>query len=359
MEEAERVVESPVPGGKLSTQESADFASHIAGLVGAGLALPEGLRALGEELGSGVSRQILFEVADDLEQGRSLEEAVRVRGDRFPPHLAGIVRAAVRSGRMAEVMAEAVRAERIGIDLRRRLWLSLAYPITLLSAFLTLFIFLSVYVLGDFEVMIRDFNYELPEITVALFYVSNFLADSGVVLIVAMIAISVSFWLIGRGTGRTWRRRLSGSLPLIGSLGRYMAMAEFSHLLAILLDCEVPLPEALPMAGDGVRDPDLANTCRAVADEISAGRTLTEAAPAFRIFPSGFSRLLGWAEKSGTLPEALRLAGEIFEGRARTQSAIIGIFAFVLTIVLVLFGIKLIAGGMFLPLFQLIRSLSG
>ncbi len=347
------------PGGTLSNQAAAEFAGHVAGLVGAGLALPEGLRALGEELGTGLSRRLLFEIADDLEAGRSLEEAIQVRGDRFPAHLAGIVRAAARSGRMAEVMAEAVRAERVGIDLRRRLWLSLAYPITLFIAFLALFVFLSTVVLSDFEMFLYDFGIDLPPVTIALIYLSRFLNESGVILLLILVAMLPILWYLTRGGGQSWRRRVSGSLPLIGPLGRFSAMAEFSHLLAILLECKLPMPEALPLAADGVRDPDLARTSRAIADEIAAGKTLAEAAPSARVFPPGFTRLLTWAEENQSLPEALRLAGEIFEGRARTQAAIIGIFAFVLVVVLVLLGLQLIASGMFLPLIRLISELSG
>ncbi|MBX6316734.1 MAG: type II secretory pathway, component PulF, partial [Isosphaeraceae bacterium] len=36
--------------GRLSGPEVAEFARHVAGLAQAGLTLPEGLRALGEEL---------------------------------------------------------------------------------------------------------------------------------------------------------------------------------------------------------------------------------------------------------------------------------------------------------------------
>ena len=70
---------------------------------------------------------------DDLARGPG-SGAVARRGassdqeGRIPPHLRGLVAAGVRSGRLGEVLGEFSEYATIGIELRRRLWLNLAYP---------------------------------------------------------------------------------------------------------------------------------------------------------------------------------------------------------------------------------------
>src|SRR5690242_20202207 len=62
--------------GRLSEHDVAELARHVSGLDRAGLPLHSGLRALGEELSSGSLRRLLFDVAGQLEAGRSLDEAL-------------------------------------------------------------------------------------------------------------------------------------------------------------------------------------------------------------------------------------------------------------------------------------------
>ena len=62
MEQQQSLVEpldetEPASGSRLSHQEARDFVHQIAGLTEAGLPLPDGLRALGDELPPGSLRQ--------------------------------------------------------------------------------------------------------------------------------------------------------------------------------------------------------------------------------------------------------------------------------------------------------------
>ena len=155
------------------------------------------------------------------------------------------------------------------------------------------------------------------------------------------------------------RRRVLHGVPVLGPLWRWTALAEFSHYLGLLVDCNLPLSRALPLAAQGTRDPELERACRRVADEVAAGRSLSEALSWWRAIPTGLVKLLRWSEGYQTPAEALHMAGALFEARARSQAEFLGAVAVVTAVILVIWGIALLVVALFMPLISLVSALSG
>lgn len=346
-------------GPRLSSREVADFTQHLAGLTAAGVALPPGLRALAEELPRGALRRILVDVAARLEEGRTLDQAIAEQGHRFPAHLRGLVVAGLRSGRLGEVLGGYVRYEQIKIDLQRRLWLNLAYPLLLLPALTALTVFIAVVIVKQYADIYRDFGVDLPVVTRWLIDVSRFIEPAGWGLVLIPLGAVALIWLVGSGQLGLPMRRIACRIPLIGPLWRWSTLTEFSHLLALLLESRLPLPTALPLAGEGVRDADLAASCRALAGDLEAGLSLTTAVGRRRLFPPGFLKILRWAEGRQSLPETLHMAGELFESRARSQTSVVGVLSLVVIAVSLFFGIGFLVVALYWPLYRLLNVLSG
>jgi type II secretory pathway component PulF len=345
--------------GLLTNDEVVEFARHVAGLADSGLALPAGLRALGQELPGGPLARATAALAGRLEEGESIDQALKAPGHRFPPHLAAIVRAGLRAGRLGEVLNRFVEFERDAAELRRRLWLALAYPLILLGTLAGLFAFSAHVIVKEFDTILKDFGLALPAITRALLGVSRAIVDAGWGLLLAPAVGLGVLWLGGRGLfSASWRRRISSGIPLIGPLRRWTALAEYCHLLALLLEYRLPLPEALVLAGDAVRDADLADASRRLARAVEAGAPLGEATEHRRLFPIGFGRLLDWSQAHRSLPEVLNMAGDTFAARARAQATLVGIVSLVAAVILVIWGVMFILLGLYLPLVRLISVLS-
>ena len=94
--------------GKLSGQESAELAAHVAGLTKAGLPLAGGLRALAGELPRGRLARAVARLAAILQEGTPLDEALARPEVRLPAHVRGLIMAGVRSGRLPRMLEEFV-----------------------------------------------------------------------------------------------------------------------------------------------------------------------------------------------------------------------------------------------------------
>ena len=172
------------------------------------------------------------DLAETLESGVTLDEALEQQRDRIPPHLRGLVIAGLRSGRLGDTLSRFSEYVAIGTELERRLWLSLAYPILTVCTALALFFFVCVILVGQFEAIYRDFNIPLPGMTVALISIARIVNKAWAPMVI--VAGTVFFgWLAGRlflppplrrragGAAAAGRSRLEGHvacrvLPLAG-----------------------------------------------------------------------------------------------------------------------------------------------
>jgi general secretion pathway protein F len=352
-------VEEDEAKGRLSSDEAARLTDHIAGLSKAGRPLGPGLLALAEELPHGRFRRSLVDLAGALGRGQTLDAAMNDQKDRIPPHLRGLVLGGIRSGRLGDVLGRFSAYVSIGTELGRKLWLSLAYPILSIVIAITLFLFVSAVLIAQFETIFRDFGIPLPGMTVAMILLSHAMRSfwPAFALLVGTIG---ALWLLGRLFLRNpTRRSLATRLPIVGKVWRYTSWAEFCHLLALLLETHLPLPDALRLTGEGIQNADLDRACQVMAADVERGRTLSEAMAAQVHFPAGLPRLLRWAQGQGAIAEILHTAGEMFEARARGQATFAGTVVAVLSVIFVLWGVFIVIIGLMLPMITLISRLSG
>jgi len=353
--------------GELSPDEAARLSERITDVARSGLPLGPGLRALGEEMPRGRFRSSLERLADEIDRGVPLPAALDAQKGRFPAHLRGLVEGGIRTGRLGDVLGRFSSHANLTAELKRGVWLALAYPVLTLVVAVALFLMVEVILVSQFENIFRDFGVPLPGMTILLVEISH-AARAGWPILVALLVVAVLAALFLRFVmPRDKRNSLISRLPVIGPLWRYSAWAEFCHLLALLLEAETPMPEALRLTGRGVDDVAIDRACREMALEVERGATLSEAlagrAPGEpdvrRSMPLGLSSLLQWAEDHATIAEILRMAGEMFQARSGSQATFAGTVLGVITVLGAMVGVGVVVVGLFLPLITLVSKLSG
>jgi len=346
--------ETPV---ELSASEVERLTGHIGEITRAELPLAPALAALAEELPPDRFRRGLRQIVRRLEAGLSLEQVLST--PRAPAVLPALIRVGVRTGRTGEVLGEYLASVRQMASLRRRGALVLGYPLILLSTLSLVFLGFLTVIVPDFKSIFSDFGTELPRITRLLIGLSDLVSLHvlwvllGIVVLVVLPCVTLRW-----GLDRPGRRRLLHRIPMIGPLVRYGGLARFARLLALLVRQEVPLPEALPLAGDATGDAEIADAARYLADVARQGGTLSPETHVLSRFPASLMQALSWHEYRDALPEALLAVAEMFEGRSRVQMSLItALTGPVVAVFVASTGLFLVI-GLFGPIIQLLNDLS-
>ncbi len=364
-EEAEPVATPEVPWvtqrvGRATVVESAEFVEHLVTLTRTGLPLPSGLRALASELPSKRLRHALVATADRIELGTSLDAAMIELADRFPVHLRGLIVAGAESGKLADVLGQYVRYASLGENLRRRFRLVIAYPAFLVCVLGALYLFLCHSIVQAFEFILKDFGINIPAITSALFLLARVTRERGLGLLIAVAVIGGIGLVSARFlAGPIDRRRIILGIPLYGPMLRWSVLAEYCHMVGLLVESEMPLPEALELAGQGVNDPALAKTGMELRRSVEHGRTLSESLVLWPSCPAGLREVLDGSEDRGDLSPSLHMAGDMFEARAQAQASFASTLIAVFTVLFVVWGIGFVITALYMPMINLISRLSG
>lgn len=340
---------------QLSPEEATELAVRVAELTKAGLPLGPGLRALADELPGRRLPRVLHNMAYRLDAGNDLVCVLESQGASLPTHLLGLMLAGVRSGRLAEVLEEYVDLQHNQSELRRRVWIALAYPFILLLFMTALTAFAGIYVVDGFEKIFKDFGTTLPLMTVLIIKQSRSVTCFFAGLVGLAIAIPL---LLRLAPTATWIWPMLYRLPILGPLLRWSHLAQFARLMGVLLRQEVSLPDALRVTAAGLRDANLARGCCGVADDTERGRPLDESLAAWRQFPASLIPMIQWGLGASALPDAFGAAAEMFEGRVRSHSTLLESMLLPIVFLLVLVFVGAFVIGMFLPLISLITKLS-
>lgn len=352
-------VAEPIFEGTLSSGEAAVVAQRVAEVARLNLPLEAGLRAVAEEAPTRRLRAILTVLANNLERGESLTDALAQHQGRVPKHLLNLIQAGLETETLASVLERYVQSARLSAEIRRRVLLGLTYPAMLFFGGALLLVAFLVILMPQFDQIFQDFDTNLPKLTIAVVSVSRFLRSYGVWAVLTLGVFGVAATLGAMAYVRTRQgRAVLCWVPVYGPLLRLTALAEFASLLGQFLDARTEMPRALELAGLGSGDAEIAWAAEGLAHEVRQGVPLADAATMSSGIPHPMRQMLRWSTHPRKFAEALYSAAEMCRARASVQVIILGPFLEPVALfgVGITFGLLLIA--ILLPLFKLLNDLA-
>lgn len=375
--ELEAAEGKPARGKPVRGDDFIAFNQQLAQLVKAGLPVERGLRLMAGEM-KGRLAATLRQVADDMAAGQSLADAFDRQRDRFPSGYARLVEAGVKSGNLADVLANLSRHLELTGRMRGALWRTLAYPIVMIVALLGVLWFMDALVLPAFRELTGELVMRSPQraytslwtmeevqpepkwplLTQLLFWVAAAAPWVLGLLVVGGTALALAWGRLQmRGADHFWIERLLGKLPLVGSVLRYDSLARWCDGVRIAVRSGLDLPASIELAGDVAGSPTLNVDGELLIDTLREGQRLADAPPLARVSPSTVLAMdLGAAR--GDLPQTMATLSDLYEQQARHR---IDVAAAVLQpVMIVVLGIfvGVMIGGLYSVLTHLINSVT-
>lgn len=333
-------------------------ASQLCETVRAGLPLESGLRALAEQTRSRQTREALLELSERLERGTPLKEALRNTDADLPHSMGALVEAGIESGRLDCLMQYSVDQTRNLMSLRQQIWLFLSYPLFLMWVAGVICGATMLLIPSKFKGIFDDFGMMLPYLTETLVTISVAMNSIGAPFWI-VLAIAVAVTMLGvqffgaSNSGRRW----ATSIPMIGRVFQYAALADLCRLLAILAESGLPLPKALRYSGAASEDQWLMRKCQIVAHDIEDG-TAPSTAAAMANLPNSLAQVFRNVNSKQVFVEALRGLADIYSARCFNSSQLVNsvVGPIAVTVVIGLIAVMVIA--LFLPLVKLLNDLA-
>jgi len=345
-----------MPADNLRSAEQRELVERLAELAQSGMPLPSGLRAAADETKSWRLAGHFRKLASNFEAGAnwdagSLDES----NSSLPPHVLGAIRAGIRSGNLGDALDGLVDQDRSYREVWRELWLAIAYPLTIVVATMVLFVLALVLIVRPMKEIFDDFGTELPLATQIWIQLSEEIPAFAAVFTIGCVVILGAVRLIGGRVG--WSRFVS-SIPVFGPLIHLAGVAQMLRLLEVMLAQQMPLAEALDLTSSGAADANMRFVTRWLGKGVEAGVPLSRLIDSTPRIPPAIVPIISWGEQHGSLPQALRSAYEMLEGRIRTRGSSIATFLGPLMLIFVGVVMGFMVISMLMPLVSIIQNLT-
>lgn len=335
------------------------FNEQLASLAGAGICLDAGLRQLAKDIRSKPLRRVLSGVADDIEHGMPLDQAMSKRADQMPPLYSRVVRAGVENGRLAGTLFNLSHHLRLVAGTRRLIVDALAYPTIVLLPAAALLAAITTLLVPQLDELYRDFDVNLPGLTLALLGFSRAAPPillAGAVAVILLIAV---VWLTraAHATRAAYERAIL-AIPLVGRLMRDSIRARFCRGMAFSVESGIPLPEGLRLAADTTASAVAAREAHDIAAGVERGGRVFDACKTTTIIPPMFGYVIDVSADRNNVSDALSQLAGAYEARAAQTQSLLRVWLGPLAVIAVggMLGMCIIA--LFLPMVRMVESVS-
>jgi type II secretory pathway component PulF len=257
--------------------------------------------ALRESEGPGPSPRCLRAMADVIEAGGTIDDALGTPRTGLPAEDVLFLSAAAEAGSLPRILRYLTERHRQLQSHRTRLMLSAVYPTLLLH-------------LGAFLFPL------LQQVSMDTGFQFNAWTYGGAVaqlLVPVWLGLGLAAALATRGG--TLGFRLSSTLPLWRDYVRTRSLADLTFGLGLLLEAGVRIDRAWQVAGILTPSPDLRSAALTIGATAEHGGSPSAAVRAHRCFPATFASFYETGQSTGTLPESLLRLAAVFDDDALSR----------------------------------------
>lgn len=340
-------------GPHFSNKVKEDFYTELSVLLKAGISLKESLELLQKAQKKKANREIIESVLQDVVQGKSFSEAVKMH-KQFTDYEYYSIKIGEETGTLHKV------AEQLGVffakknEQRRNLVSALAYPIIILSTAVLVVVFMLRFVVPMFQDIFEQQNVELPAITRFIINLSGFVENYGWLLILLIIALIISGRLLKKNeTYKKFKDRLILKIPFVGDFVKTVYLSQFTQAVSLLTSSKVPMVNSIQMVRQMIGFYPLQEALEETEQDILRGKSLSASLKEHPLFGDKMVAMVKVAEETNQNELIFERLNEQYTVQVQQQSKLLSTIMepFIILFVGILVGVILVA--MYLPMFKL------
>ena len=291
----------------VNADELSQFCFYVEQLVQGGVPLLEGLSDVRDSVSNPTLRNTIAIVIQDIEQGETLSQAFRKHPKIFDGVFCSLVEAGEFSGELDRVLGNIGENIKWQFEINKKTKKAVRYPLFALGVMLAAAWLLLTLVVPPLTKLLKSLGQELPLQTIALIAASDFLANQWQLMIAVVVGIYVGIKLLFvliPGIDYFWDK-VKIRLPGIGPVLEKLLLSRFSNIFGLLYGSGVSVIDALKISRGALGNKFVARGMTNIIENITEGKSLSEAFRDSGLFPPLVLRMLKLGETTGGVDKAM------------------------------------------------------
>jgi len=284
----------------------------LADLLGSGIELSDALHLLITRETKTDGTAWLQRLHEAIRSGAALSEAIAQDRIEVLPYVTALIEAGETTGDMAtqlDLIANTLEAQQ---KMKSDLVAQLIYPASLCILIALTIVFLSYFVLPQFETIFVTADASPPSETVAVLAIGSAIRNFGAWFPAAFFG-GLLVLLFAKHRYSDALSDLVLRLPWLGSVKRRLETVRYMRVLGAMTHGGAPLSSGLPVATRALASPALKTRYAHAGEAVRAGQSLSVSLERENVTTSEVLQLVEIGEKSGRLGEMLLKAADLCE----------------------------------------------
>ncbi|MCY2927505.1 MAG: type II secretion system F family protein [Planctomycetota bacterium] len=335
------------------------FTRQLSTLIDAGLPIVRSLRILEQQQKPGPLRMAIRMVADDVEAGTTLSEAMERSPKVFDNLYTSMVRAGELGGVLDVILVRLADFMEKAEALRRKVVSAMIYPLTVICFAIIIVTGLLKLVVPKFVDVFSNMHADMPGPTLFLMATSSWIEAGGwIVVLGAPFGLWGLIKLLNRTkAGKEFIDSLKLRIPVVGQIVAKGTVSRFARTLGTLLEAGVPILEAIHITRNTCGNAVYAGAMEKVYEGIREGENFADPLRRSKVVDPMVINMIDVGEETGELDKMLVKIADTYDDEVQTLVA--SMTALMEPLMVVVLGgiVGFIVVSLFLPMVALLRNL--
>jgi type IV pilus assembly protein PilC len=352
----------PFSIGGVPRKQLVSFTRQLSTLQDAGLPILRSLQILEQQQKPGLLKAIIGGVAEEVEGGGTLSDAMSKYPKAFDKLYTNMINAGEAGGVLDLILARLADFMEKAAKLKKKVIGAMIYPAVVISIAIGIVSMIMVFVIPKFEDIFKDFKLDLPPPTKILLFISRWFAqDYGWAYILAAPFVIVGLIKLIRLSegGKYAIDVIKLKIPILGAILSKTSIARFTRTLGTLISAGVPILDAITITKETSGNEVFSRALVKVHDAIREGESMADPLRATKVCDAIVVNMVDVGEETGDLDKMLLKVADNYDSDVDVLvGSLISILEPVMVVILgVIVGFIVIA--LFMPMITLIQGMSG
>jgi type IV pilus assembly protein PilC len=343
---------------RISLRDLFIFSRQFSIMLNSKVPIVESLMTIASQTKNPELKEIISEIAEEVEAGSSLSKALLKYPKVFSPFYVAMIKTGEVSGKLSQILNFLANHLEREYNVRGKIRGAMTYPVLVLVVFFVIFGIMIFSILPSFENILKEREVEVPFITKVILSFSKILREKFFIIALVLGAIIILiFYYLKTEEGKRFFDKISLKIPFFGEISKQSILSRFAQNLSTLTSAGLTLTEALEIVEEIVGNAEYKNAVSKIKEGVKKGETISSITTLYpELFPPLFTQLVLVGEKTGTLSNALSAISNFYQ--SETEKSIENFLRILEPLLIIILGV--LVGGLMLsvllPLYRIIST---
>jgi type IV pilus assembly protein PilC len=302
---------------KVKTKDVTIFTRQLSTMISAGVPLNRAFYTLQEQTDNQYFKTVIGDIAKQIEGGVSIGDALKKYPDVFDEVYINMVIAGEAGGILDKILKRLATQLEKNQAIKKKIKSATTYPKVVFGITILAFIVVMNVIVPKIGAMLIELggpDAELPILTRVMISISDFSKQYAIFIIIA--AAIVLFFVrryIKTPKGKLKYHMLLLRIPVLKDVITKVAIARFSRTFSSLMSSGVSVIEAIEITAGSIGNKVLENELLAAANDVKAGKQLSEPILNSPHYPAIVGQMLAIGEETGETDTILIKIADFYE----------------------------------------------